>query len=366
MSRYLINGRFGSQPTTGVQRVAWALLAALDAGPALPGEWWLASPPGVPWPAWRQLRLQQPAPGPWRGHAWEQLVLGVAARRARVINIAGAGPWLGGPQVSWLHDAAVFDHPGAYRPAFVHWYRALFRRRVRRGDLLITPSGFSRARLAWHLGVPEQRMAVLPHGTDHLRGVLPDPTALARLGLQGRDYWLAVASANPTKNLDRLIQAHARLPVAGRPWLVLAGASRPRVFAPAGADAVAADAMAADGLRHIGTPDDASLKALMQGARALVLPSLVEGYGLPAVEAMHEGCPVVAARAGALPEVCGDAAEYVDPLDVDDIARGLLATCDGPRRAALQALGVQRVAGRGWAATAQRFVELLQAWERPA
>jgi glycosyltransferase involved in cell wall biosynthesis len=361
LSSYLINGRFGSQPTTGVQRVAWALLAALDAGPALPGEWRLASPAGVGWPAWRQLRLQRLAPAAGRGHAWEQLVLGAAARRACVINIAGAGPWLGGPQVSWLHDAAVFDHPQAYRPAFVRWYRALFRRRVRRGDLLITPSEFSRGRLAWHLGVPEPRIAVLPHGTDHLQGVPADPTALARLGLQGRDYWLAVASANPSKNLERLLQAHARLPAAGRPWLVLAGAARPRVFASDGVRAAAGD-----GVRHIGAPDDASLRALMQGARALVLPSLVEGFGLPAVEAMHEGCPVVAARAGALPEVCGDAAEYVDPLDVDDIARGLLATCHGPRRAALQARGTQHVAGRGWAGTAQRFLGLLRAWERPS
>lgn len=355
-TRILINGRFGSQRTTGVQRVAHALLAALDAGPALPGAWSLLSPPGVAWPAWRQIGLERPRAAGLRGHAWEQLVLGAAARRGCLVSIAGAGPWLGGPQVSWLHDAAVFDHPEAYRPAFVAWYRALFRRRARRGDLLVAPSAFSRARLALHLGVPEARIAVLPHGADHLDAIAADAGALARLGLAGADYWLAVASDNPTKNIARLVQAHSRLPAAGRPLLVLAGGGNRRVFA-AGAAALPS------GVRPVGTPDDAVLKALLQGARALVLPSRVEGFGLPAVEALQAGCAVVAARAGALPEVCGDAAEYVDPLDVDDIARGLALTLDEPRRAALRQRGRARAAGLRWSDTAARFVALLSAWE---
>jgi glycosyltransferase involved in cell wall biosynthesis len=354
-SRTLINGRFGSQPTTGVQRVAHALVAALDAGPVLPGAWSLLSPPGVAWPAWRQIRLERPWAGGLRGHGWEQLVMGAAAWRGCLVNIAGAGPWLGGPQVSWLHDAAVFDHLEAYRPAFVAWYRALFARRVQRGDLLITPSAFSRARLAHHLGVPEARFAVLPHGADHLDTVAPDEGALARLGLAGADYWLAVASDNPTKNIARLVQAHARLPAAGRPCLVLAGGGNARVFAPSALDTA--------GLRHVGRPDDATLKALLRGARALVMPSRVEGFGLPAVEALREGCAVVAARAGALPEVCGDAAEYVDPLDVDDIARGLAATLQAGRLEALRSQGRLRAQGMRWADCAAGFLALLGAWE---
>ncbi len=277
---------------------------------------------------------------------------------AVVLNIAGSGPWFGGPQVSWLHDAAVFDHPEAYRPAFVAWYRALFRRRARRGDLLIAPSRFAQARLALHLGVAEPRIAVLPHGADHLDVIEPDAGAPARLGLGGVDYWLAVASANPTKNLDRLVQAHARLPAAGRPRLVLAGGRNQRVFAAAGP--------AGGGVLQVNEPDDATLKALLRGARALVLPSLVEGFGLPAVEAMREGCAVVAAQAGALPEVCGEAAEYVDPLDVDDIARGLAATLDEGRLQQLRERGRARAAEMRWSDTAAALLTLLARWGRPA
>jgi len=144
---------------------------------------------------------------------------------ARVLNIAGSGPWFGGAQVSWLHDAAVFDHPEAYRPAFVRWYRLLFRRRAGRGDLLITPSHHAQERLAHHLGVPPSRLHVLPHGADHLDDVDADGAALARLELEPGCYWLCVASRNPNKNLTRLIRAHAR--AGGGLPLVLVGAGLP-------------------------------------------------------------------------------------------------------------------------------------------
>jgi glycosyltransferase involved in cell wall biosynthesis len=309
-------------------------------------------------------RIGCPSAGPsgLRGHAWEQLVPAAAARGgARVLNIAGSGPWLGGAQVSWLHDAAVFDEAWAYRPAFVAWYRALFRHRARRGDLLIVPSEFSRQRLAHHLGVPPARLQVLGHGADHLDRIEPDTQALSRLGLREGHFWLAVASANPSKNLARLRQAHARLAAADRPPLVLVGGDNPQVFEPAG---TASTGLAAgDGVRQLGRVDDAVLKSLYRGALALVMPSLVEGFGLPAAEALNEGCAVLAARAGALTEVCGDAAVYADPLDVDALAAGMQALRDTALRERLRQRGRERAAGLRWATQARRLLQLLGAQE---
>jgi len=357
-SHYAINGRFGAQRVTGVQRVAHALLRALDAQERLPGQWQLLAPPGIEWPPLARIALASRGFPPGGGHAWEQwAVAEAAARGARVLNIAGSGPWLGGPQVSWLHDAAVFDHPQAYRPAFVAWYRALFRRRASRGDLLLVPSRFAQQRLALALGVPESRLLVLPHGADHLDAVEPDASALQLLGLADADFWLCIASANPTKNLQRLLAAHARLPAAGRPRLVLAGGANPRVFAPSSA------APAGSGVMHVAAPGDALLKALLRQARALVLPSLVEGFGLPAVEARRAACAVVAARAGALPEVCGPRAEYVDPLDVDDICRGLQATLAPGHLAWLRGEGPEGAAARCWGDVAHDLLRLLADWE---
>ena len=272
---------------------------------------------------------------------------------ARVLNIAGSGPWFGGAQVSWLHDAAVFDHPEAYRPAFVRWYRLLFRRRAGRGDLLITPSHHAQERLAHHLGVPPSRLHVLPHGADHLDDVDADGAALARLELEPGCYWLCVASRNPNKNLTRLIRAHAR--AGGGLPLVLVGAPDPSVFS-AGAAAVAGA-----GVRLLPATRDAELKSLMQGARALLLPSIVEGFGLPALEAMREGCPVLAARSGALPEVCGDAARYVDPRSDDSIADGLRQLAeDDALVSRLRTDGPRQAAPFTWARAAATLLQLLR------
>jgi glycosyltransferase involved in cell wall biosynthesis len=357
-SLHVINGRFGAQRVTGVQRVAHGLLRALDTRADLPGAWQLLSPPGVAWAPLARIGLQVRRWPRGAGHAWEQwAVARAAAGGACVLNIAGSGPWFGGPQVSWLHDAAVFDHPQAYRPSFVRWYRALFRHRARRGDLLITPSAHARERLALHLGLPAPRLHVLPHGADHLDAVAAEPGLLARLGLQAGHYWLCVASGNPNKNLPRLARAHAR--AGGGLPLVLVGADDPRVFAPGPAGSQALPAPAALLLRPAAS--DAELKALMQGARALLVPSLVEGFGLPALEAMRQGCAVMAARAGALPEVCGEAALYVDPADDDSIADGLQRLArDDVLVAGLREAGRRHAAPFTWARAAAALLALLR------
>jgi glycosyltransferase involved in cell wall biosynthesis len=353
---YVINGRFGAQRLTGVQRVAHGLLRALDARADLPGSWQLLSPPGLAWPPLARIGLTMRRLPPGAGHGWEQWAVAAAASAgARVLNIAGSGPWFGGPQVSWLHDAAVFDHPEAYRPAFGRWYRALFRHRARRGDLLITPSAHAQARLAHHLGVPLSRLHVLPHGADHLDALATEPALLERLGLQPDGYWLCVASRNPNKNLARLVRAHAHARAGNGLPLLLVGAGDGRVFADAAAQPLP------PGVRPLPDTGDGELKTLMQGARALLMPSIVEGFGLPALEAMRQGCAVMAARAGSLPEVCGDAALYVDPMSEDCIAEGLdrLAR-DDALVARLRDAGRRHAAPYTWARAAESLLAMLR------
>jgi glycosyltransferase involved in cell wall biosynthesis len=353
---HLINGRFGAQRMTGVQRVAFGLVRGLDVLPGLPGRWQLLSPAGVSWGPLQQLELVVRGRGLGQGHVWEQCVAGSAAgRHALLLNIAGSGPWYGHRQVSWLHDAAVFDHPQAYRPAFVAWYRALFRRRAERGDLLVTPSRASLMQLTRHLGVGEDRFLVLPNGCDHLDAVAGDPAVLSRFGLATQGFWLCVASHNPNKNLQRLLQAHALLPAPRQP-LVMVGGSDSAVFARL---ARSAAETAAD-VRWV-QADDAALKALLQSALGLVLPSLTEGFGLPAAEAQRLGCPVIASDIAALRETCGDAALFVDPVRADSIAHAMarLGT-DADMRASLSAAGRAHASGRTWRAAAVALALRLQ------
>lgn len=350
MRTLYINGKYTAQRMTGVQRYAHNLVLALDAlGPAadVSSTVLLMPPAGLP-PQMRNIEVRAVGKRGVSLHQWEQLVLPRAARGGLLLNLAGSGPWLGAVQADVLHDAAVFDHPQAYTPAFVFWYRQLFRRRARRGDRLLTVSQHARGRLALALSLKPERIAVVHNGGDHLDAVPADEALLRQHRLLGRPYLLAVASANRNKNLPRLVEAFARLPAADRPVLVLAGGQSAAGFLTQG------DARLPDDVLQIPSPTDAALKALYQHAAALVTPSLYEGFGLPALEAMRLGCPVVAADAAALPEVCADAALYVDPTSVESIARGMARiTSDPGLRQALINAGHARSMQFTWAASAR-------------
>jgi glycosyltransferase involved in cell wall biosynthesis len=350
-----INGKFLAQRMTGVQRAAREWLQAMDgalASDRLPGERWVLLHPVGAQPA-GLVAIEAQAVGT-RGmplHAWEQWTLPRAAREGVLLSLAGSSPWFGRRQVATLHDAAVWDCPEAYSWAFRLWYRALFRHQGRRALRLLTVSEFSRSRLADRLGQPARRIALLPNGADHLDRVDADQAILRHPSLDGHPFLLAVASANPSKNLARMIEAYGRLRVSDRVRLVMVGGGNASVFADAALPR-------AHGVICLGPVGDPSLKALYGDALALIQPSLYEGFGLPPLEAMSAGCPVAAARAAALPEVCGDAAAYFDPLSVDDIAgtmRRLIE--DGALRERLRAAGHARVAVYSWRASGARLLD---------
>lgn len=353
-----VNGKFAAQSTTGVQRVAAQLVQALDAiGPALPGEWTLLCPPGANAPALRQMRCLQVGQTGWPLHAWEQWTLPRAARSGLLLNLSGSAPWSARQQACLIHDAAVFDRPEAYSPAFLLWYRALFRHLASSSACLLTVSAFSKDRLTQALGVAPSRFTVVPNGGDHLLEVEADEGALDRLGLRGQRFFLAVGSDNPNKNHARLIAAYAAWtqgqaqPLAR---LVLVGGQNARVFngTAAGTDP--------PGLVRVGSQGDAVLKVLYRHALALVFPSLYEGFGMPPLEAMSQGCPVIAGRAASLPEVCGDAALYVDPLDTAALSQVLQVLHGDPavRRQLVEA-GLARLQSFTWAASARRVLQAL-------
>ena len=359
MTEIFLNGKFTRQRMTGVQRVAREITAALDrrlAGGQSTPRCTLLLPPGAQAPALDCLRSRVVA-GPHNLQLWEQVTLPLAARGGILLNLSGAAPaFLAGRQACVLHDAAVFDHPEAYSPAFVRWYRWLFRHHARRRTTLITVSAFSRERLAAALGVPPSRFAVIPLGADHLDRCAPDPAVLTGHGLLERPFLLAVGSANPTKNLAALIRVwrHLRRSDAR---LVIAGGANARVFAVGGLPE-------ASGVIALGPIDDATLKALYGAAAGLVFPSLYEGFGLPPLEAMACGCAVACSDAASLPEVCGDAALSFDPHDDAAMAAAMCTLLDdGAARERLRVLGRVRAGRFRWDAAGNRLLAALEAAE---
>lgn len=367
MRTIVINGKFTAQRTTGVQRVALGLVEAIDrrlARQAPDGRRWLLlhPPEGRPPALGRIETVAVGAPGRPL-HVWEQWTLPRAARRALLVNLAGSAPACVRMQACMLHDAAVFEAGAAYTPVFRLWYRWLFRRLGRRAALLLTISEFSRARLATALGVPADRFTVLTPGADHLDALAADGRILDAHDLRRRRFVLAVGSANPNKNLATLLAAWRRIAPAADRLLVLCGGSDARVFA-----AARGEGGLPPGVLRLGAVDDAGLKALYARAEALVCPSLYEGWGLPALEAMACGCPVAAADAAALPEACGGAALSFDARSVAATAEAIeRLLSDASLRAALRERGRARAAALRWDDGAARLMQrLLQLDEAPS
>jgi len=317
-----INGKFLAQSLTGVQRFARQTLAAVDELLAS-GEWRTPSPlvllvprgRATDMPRYRCIQIRELPAG--QLHVWEQFRLPFASRGAPLLNLSGSAPLFKVRQICTFHDTAVFDVPGAYSGLFVAWYRLLFQVQGRVSRRLLTVSRFSRERLMHHLGLPADRIGVVPGAADHMRQLGDEPEVLERLGVAPGRYFLAVGSAMPTKNFGRLAEAFAGLPDADV-RLVVVGGANPAVFADT-TDSVQDDRR----IVRAGRLSDEALKTLYSQARAYVFPSTYEGFGLPPVEAMQCGTPVIAARAAAIPEVCADAAGYFDPLSLDDIRASL-------------------------------------------
>ena len=222
-------------------------------------------------------------------------------------------------------------------------------RPARRALGVITVSEFSRRELIDLAGLEPARLTVIPGGVDARFDPAADPAPAARrLGLQ-RPYVLTIATDDRRKNVEKLAPAARALAREGIE-LVWAGDRRPYF----------ATAAAAAGVRSLGYVDDADLPGLYAGARAFVLPSRYEGFGLTCLEAMACGTPVVAANRAALPETCGDAALLVDPDDGDALTRAvLIAAGDGATREALRSAGLRRAAQFSWDRTAERVDALL-------
>ena len=266
-----------------------------------------------------------------RDALWYPFRLGHASARLDVLHCTTfRGPLSARcPLVVTVHDVGVLRHPDA----FPLWHRTTgvlaLRAGVRAADAVVAVSAFTRDELVELLGVPVERIRVVPNGVD----AVFDPEGPSVDG----EYVLAVGTLEPRKNLAAAVEA-ARI----------AGVEL-RVAGATGWGDIAAEGW-------VGEPSDEELAALMRGARCLVYPSLYEGFGLPVLEAMACGTPVVTSRGGATEEVAGGAAVLVDPRDPVSIAAGIEEA--GRRRDALVELGRARASMFAWRRSADVVEDL--------
>nr|MBA3261572.1 glycosyltransferase [Thermoleophilaceae bacterium] len=298
----------------------------------------------------RYAVMQPPGAFAYRaGHLWEQALLPAAARQARVIYCpANLAPAVSSRTVVVINDLAALRHPSWYSPVYASYQQQILPLLARRARLVIAPSEFSRLELAEGLGLNPERIAVVPHGVDGRFSPSADSEVVRRAYGLERPYVLVVGTRIARKNLASLATARARLREHG---LELVSVGSGRAYMRPGE---------APPMRALGYVDDKDLPGLYAGALALTMPSLYEGFGLPVLEAMASGVPVVAANRTALPETCGDAALLVDPDDGEALADALLkVTGDEPVRERLIERGLQRSALFSWDRSARLTDEVI-------
>jgi glycosyltransferase involved in cell wall biosynthesis len=260
-------------------------------------------------------------------------------------------PSRSGARVCTVYDLDFLAHPDRARAEMRRDYPRLARSHARRADLVTTISQYSRGQIEARLGVPAAHIAVCRPGVPSwISGPLPERRGPAP------GHVLFVGTLEPRKNIGGLLAAYRLLTsrLASPPPLVLAGAPTPaarpwvaEAQAPPLAGRVAVEGYVSNERR----------RELYAGACVLVLPSLDEGFGLPALEAMALGIPVVASTRGALPEVVGGAGLLVEPEDVGGLALALEAVVSSPdRAAAMRRAGLDRAREFDWTASARTLV----------
>lgn len=304
------------------------------------------------------------ARAPWRWYSrGEQFRFPGAIRRARVdfmhylhFNVPLFSPK---PFMVTIHDLILSKFPtpraSTLEPA-KYWlkqlaYRAVISSAVHRSDRLITVTNHTKQDIVSHFRIPSDRIAVTYEGFDPspIRTMNVDPGAY---GITGR-YLICVGNAYPHKNLERLVDAMPLVNGAGNPVSLLLVGREDFFFRRL--KSYVHEKRADDYVKFSGYVDDGTLDALYRGAFAHVFPSRYEGFGLPGLEAMLRGIPVVAARASCFPEVFGDAAQYFDPLNVNDMAAAIRRVIDDQSlRHGLIQRGNERVRRFSWRTMAEQ------------
>ncbi|MGQ9547033.1 MAG: glycosyltransferase family 4 protein [Roseiflexus sp.] len=282
--------------------------------------------------------------------------LRAATRRVEVFHAADQLPFAppGAAVVLTIHDLTTRRFPDMHMPDNTALHTLKERFACTRADRIIAVSEATRRDIVRELNIPSEKISVVYEAADtRFRPHTPEETQaiLERYGLTHNQYILSVGALEPRKNYVRLIEAYAMLrtryaPAGHVPPLVIVGGNGWKYDAILAAPEKTG---VAGFVRFLGRVPDEDLPALIAGSRVFVYPSLYEGFGLPPLEALACGAPVVVSHAASLPEVVGDAGLYCDPYDAHDIARQIAALLDDTDLALrLRQAGIARAQQFSW------------------
>jgi len=317
----VINGRFLSRRITGVERYGREITQLFR----------------------NSLRLEETHMNGLAGHAWEQFILPAKLKSNSILwSPANTGPLMIQAQALTIHDLSPLEHPEWFQQSFAAWYRLFLPILAKRVQVIFTPSEYIKQKALKRLGA--KNVIVTPNGVDIN---IFHPKALQMTYEFPKKYILFVGSLQPRKNIKGLMAAwHTLKDEFTDIWLVIAGEAG-HVFR-------AVKFFGDERIRFINYVNESDLPGLYAQAELLVLPSFDEGFGLPVLEAMACGTPVIVSNGGALPEVVGAAGLIFDLEKPDDLANAIReCLCNNHLRLSLIEKGFARVKNFSWQKSAE-------------
>ncbi|MBY8956222.1 glycosyltransferase family 4 protein [Pseudomonas sp. MIS38] len=363
--RIALNARILQAPRTGIGHYVAELVNALRSDTDIEIElfhgWgWSSALPEAAMPGYSRLTpLLRQIPGAYQARRWLEQKRFDQARAHGIDLYHEPSLWplaFDGPTVITLHDLTHLHYPETQPPARLQEIERRLATGVRQAQVILTDSQAIADEAQSCFGLPAERFVVAPLGVaERFRprdAHTIDPVLKAH-AVTAREYFLCVGTLEPRKNLRLALRAHALLPEAVRqrfPLLIvgMAGWQREQFSAEL------RQALASGHVCLLGYLPDEHLAQLLAGARALIFPSLYEGFGLPVLEAMASGTPVVLTRASAMPEVAGDAGNYIEPDNADGLRDALIRLLDDQVHwQACREAGLQRARLFSWQRCAQ-------------
>jgi len=318
----VVNGRFLARRVTGVERYGREILRYIGNG----------------------SRVEATRRQGWLGHTWEQFVLPAKVERNSILwSPANTGPLLIRDQALTIHDLSPLEHPEWFQPGFALWYRLFLPMLAKRVRKVFTPSEYVKQKTIERFGI--KNVTVTPNGVDH--SIFHPDAKQTRFDLPAC-YILLVGTLEPRKNLNLLLRVWNEIKDDFKDtWLIIVGVNGNvfrNVDTPHQTERVC----------FLGYVDDETLAGLYANAMLFVLPSQEEGFGLPALEAMASGAPVIVSDGGALPEVMGEAGMTFclsNPDGLTDAVKECLGSTS--TRSLLKEKGLVRAREFSWQTTAE-------------
>lgn len=347
-----LNGRFLTQQTTGVQRFANEIVKELDNLNLNKLEFEILVPRNTNLKIqYKNIKIRKV--GYLKGHLWEQIELPFFSNGNLLINFCNLGPGLKRNQIVVIHDAAIYYNSNTYSKSFRIWYRILYKLISLFSKKILTVSKFSRKELIRYTRINENKISIISEGNEHFKRLKPDSSILKKHNLEKNSYILAVSSINPNKNFGNIIKA-LNLISDKTIKVVIAGGKNERVFKELNGF------KGNNSVKEVGFVSDEELKSLYQNALCFIFPSFYEGFGLPPLEAMSCGCPVIVSNTASMPEVCGNAALYINPHNPKEIADNIdLIVNNSNLREDLKLKGIQQSNNFSWSFGAKTLLSII-------